>query len=530
MAGAAVVLAVLVYGDHVRHGGWVGDAWLTRAWYVLYPHDSFTGTVGHFLDLKSMSPRPANAVYRVLLNEWLSGDMGAWYAWQLITGVGMCVALYVLLRELGVRFWDAAAVSVLLVVFPASASLWLWSPVAHASLAITLGLVGFLLAMRGFRANGRRARALHAASLLAFLLSVLLYEICLPLFLASFLLYALRVPRRRALARWAADCAVLLPVAILVTRSTEARDQGLGGSISHAGEIVGDLPRLALQNLLPFGSFIILAAALLAAFYLAAAAVARRCPPGDPLGQRLRFFFALTSAGLLVVALGYLIYVPGLLYYHPLSPGIGDRVNAVAGIGWVFILYALLAMLATLIARAVRRPPLFAGLATAALAATLGVSWLAPIAEESRGYVSAYLQGERVRSVVTRAIPDPTDHPAIWTFGQPVEASPGIPIFANYWNMTAAMALAYHDHGVRSFVALPGTSFDCRSDGMVPGGSPEYPEPGPGRLGRFGSRYGHTYFVDTVHGQFATVANRKQCLSLRDAFQRAPRLSLSDSG
>jgi hypothetical protein len=524
MVGLFCAVAFLVYGSHVRDGGWVGDSWLTRSWYSTYPHGSFFATVDHFLELNSMSARPANAVYRVALNEWFGGDTTAWFAWQALSCVCMCLTLYALMRELGIVFWDAAAMALLVLVFPASVSLWLWSAVAHASLAIALGSVGFILALRAFRAAGRRRWLLHAASILLFVLSVLLYEVCLPVFLASFLVYALRAPRREAGSRWAVDCLVLIPIALAVTGSTEAHSQDLAGTISHAGEMAAQLPPFVFGRLLPFASVRPLAFVLLAAVYACGVVVLRRLPAGNPVRGRLRFLFGLTGAGLLLVVLGYLIYFPGLDYYLPLGRGVGDRVNAVAGIGWVLALYALLAMIATLAVSALRQAPFYAGLATAALALAVGLSWLAPIAAESRAYVGAYREGQRVLEVVRKAVPDPPPGTAIWTFGQPVEISPGVPVFANYWNMTGAVALMYHDHRVRGFVGLPGTTFECGPAGLIPRQDPEYAAPPAARLGRFGSRYGRTYFVDTVSGQFTNLKTRRQCLGSRDAFSLSPQL------
>lgn len=518
------LIAVLVYGENARDGGWVGDAWLTRAWYVLYPHNDFFATVGHFLDLNSMSARPANAVYRVALNEWFGGDTEAWFAWQIASCVCMCFAIYALLRELGLAFLDATAIVVLLAIFPASAAIWLWSPVVHASLAIALAAVGFLLALRAFRAEGRRRLALHLASLLLFLLSLLLYEVCLPLILASFLLYALQAPKRQAARRWLVDCAVVVPLALLVSGPSESRGQDVAGSFSHAIDMATELPTLLFEKLLPFESAPWLAALALAALYAwGLRTMLRRVD--DRVGPRLRRLFAVNAAGVVVIALGYLVYVPGLDYYHPLATGIGDRVNAIPALGWVLFLYSLVAVLATLLTQRLQRRQTAVVLLTGSLAVALGISWLAPIADESRAYVAATEEGDRVLEVVERAVPDPPRGSAIWTFGQPVEISPGVPVFANYWNMTGAVALSYHDRHIRSFVALPGTSFECRADGVVPGGNFEYfPPRQPGVLGRFGSRYGRTWFVDTVRGQIAAVDSRARCLEVSQTFPRSPQL------
>lgn len=525
LAAFLTLLAFLVYGNNARDGGWVGDAWASRAWYALYPHQNFFSTVGHFFNLNSsMAARPANAAYRVALYGLFGADTSAWFAWQIASCICMCLAFYALLREIGLTYRDAATLSVLLAVFPASASLWLWSPVIQASFAMSLAALGFLLALRGFQAHGRRRLVLHFASLLLFVFSILLYEVCLPLFLASFLLYAVRVPLRTAATRWLVDCVVLLPIAFLVTSSTEARDQGISGSIKHAGAIAGQLPSLLFGRLLPMGSVQALAIIAVASVYAWGIFAIRQRPTTDPLHARLRFLFALTGAGIVVILLGYSIYVPGLSYYLPLGRGIGDRVNAVAGIGWVLGLYALAAMTATLMSMKLNRAALVATIGTAALTIALGLSWLAPIAYESRAYIAADKEGYRVLHVIKRAIPNPSYEGAIWAFGQPVETAVGVPVFANSWNMTAAVELTYHDRHLRSFVALPETHFECLATGVVPEGNTEYPPPAPGTLGYFGSRYGHTYFVDTERGQFATVDSQAQCVQLRQDFPISPEL------
>ncbi len=526
LAALLTLVAVLVYGEHARDGGWIGDAWLTRAWYALYPHGDFFATVGHFLDLDSMAARPANAVYRVALNGWFGADTGAWYAWQIGSGICMCLALYALMRQLGMRYLDAAAVVTLLVVFPASSSMWLWSPIVNASLSIALGAIGFLLALRAFRAEGRRRLLLHGGSLLLFVVSLLLYEVCLPFFLTSFLVYVLRAPRREAAARWLLDCLVVLPLALAVSGASEARGSGVGGAIDHAWNMASQLPDLLLGTLLPFDGAQALAFALLLVLYGWSGWTVWRRAEQDPLRRRLRALLAIAGAGLVVVLLGYLIYVPGLDYYRPLAEGIADRVNAVAAIGWTIFLYASLALLATLVTQKLPRAPLVATGATAALVLALGLSWVPPVEEESRNYVAAYEEGERMLDLVERAVPDPQPGAAIWTFAQPVEISPGVPVFANYWNMSAAAALRYHRHTVRSFVGFLGTRFQCTPEGVIPTGHPEYPPPPTGELGRFGSRYGRTYFVDTVSGRFAPVDSRARCLELRQAFPRATELPL----
>lgn len=523
LAAALAVLAVFVYGPHVADGGFIGDAWTTRAWYQLYPHGEFFATVSHFLHLSTMSTRPLNAVYRVLLNDAFGGDMGAWFAWQAISCAATSVLLYLLLRRLGFPFLDGAAVAILVFVFPAATSLRLWTPVIHASLAISLAILGFLLALSAFDSRDRRGERLrHGGSLLLFVASLLLYEVALPVMLASVLLYRLRVPWRRAARRWALDLAVLLPIALTVTRSpsSAAQAQNGSGALSHAWSILEACPRLLAHTLLPFGGWYGVGAfALLPA---SALALLRLLPTDDPRRPPLRRFLTVFAAGLLVVLLGYSIYVPAIDYYQPTATGIADRVNAVAGIGWVLILYAGLGLLAVLLAGRRRRIRLLVPAAIGVGAVVLVGAWLPRIAKDSADYVAAYREGQRTLAAVRTALPDPAPGTTIWTFGQPVQIAQGVPVFGNAWDMTDSVALMYRDPGIRSYVGFPGTILECRAHWLVPSGNVNYPATSPPEASEFASRYGTTYFVDTVTGRSAPIESRGGCLRALRLFRLSP--------
>jgi hypothetical protein len=519
-----LVIAVLVYGPHAQSGGFIGDAWTTRAWYQLYPHGDFLDTVNRFLQLSSMSTRPLNAFYRVLLNDAFGGEMGAWFAWQAISCAAMSGLLFLLLRRLRFPSLDSAAIAVLVFLFPAATALRFWTPVIHASLAISLAILGFLLAFWAFdRGTGRAAAAGHAGSLLLFAASLLLYEVALPIMLASALLYRLRVPWRRAARRWLLDVAVLIPIALTVTRSSSAaaQQQSGSGSLSHAWTILADCPRLLAHTLLPLGGWYGVAA--FALLLVGSVVLLRLLPAADRRRPAVRRFLGVFCAGILVVLLSYSIYAPGIDYYRPTAPGIADRVNAVAGIGWVLVLYAGLGLLGVLLAgrRYNRR---IAAAVTAAGAAVLLAAWVPIVATDSRHYDAAYREGQRTLAVVRSALPDPPPGTTIWTFGQPVEIAPGVPVFGNTWDMTDSVALMYRDPTVRGYVGFPGTILECRDRWLAPFGNASYPTASPPESSEFASRYGSLYFVDTVTGQFAAIDSRAACLRALRTFHPSPAL------
>jgi hypothetical protein len=516
-------LAAALYGPHAIDGGFIGDAWATRAAYVFSPHPGFFGTVGYFLEASNIATRPLYAVYRVALNETLGPHAGFWLAWQGATCVLMSLSIYLLLRRLSFSFLDAGVVAVLLLLFPAASALRLWTPVIHAPLAIAMAAFGFILALSAFDAHGPRRLLLHGASLILFAASVLLYEVALPVLLASVLLYRLKTRWRTAATRWAVDCAVLVPIALTVTRSSEsaAQDQSNSGLLPHAARILDQSLTLLTTVILPFGGAQWYVLGLIVLLPGVAALVARRLPASDPARIQLRRWLAVLAAGLLVVALGYAIYVPGIDYYEPLAPGIANRVNAVPGIGWVLALYALIMLAATLALRGLRDARILAPGLAALACALIAVGWVRSDLRDADAFTNSYQEGQRVLASIGAALPKAPPKSTIWTFGQPTEIAPGIPVFGNTWDMTASVQLLYEDPTLRSYVGFTDTSFECRPDGVVAAGNPSYPRP-PLGLGAFGSPYGNTYFVETTTGRIESIRNPSQCVRAAHSFHRSP--------
>jgi hypothetical protein len=516
---ALAALAAAIYGHHAIHGGFIGDGWANVGIYELAPKHGLAGGIESFLAQPSISPRPLYAVYLTALNMVLGTHMGLWLAWLVATNVLMCASVYALLRELDFARLDAGLMATLLLIFPAASSLRLWTAVVQAPLAIALTAVGFLVALRAFDSRGGRRLALHGASLALFAASLLLYEIALPVMLASVLLYRFRVPWRVASTRWVADCGVLLPLALAVTRSSAAGTQQGDGMWDHAAAIFDQAQTLLATVVLPLGSDRWHVLALVAMVPLAAIAVRSRLPRDDPARATLRRWLTVVLAGLVVAGLGYAIYVPGIDYYSPMGLGIANRVNAVPGVGWVLVVYGIVRLAATMAFRGLASAPLLgAGLSLAACV-LLGASWVQATARDADAYERAYLEGARVLSLVQAAVPDPPEHSAIWTFGQPVEIRPGIPVFGNTWDFPTSLQLRYGTPAIAGYVGFPGTTFDCQADRIVPGGNPNYQG---ANAELFAVGYGRTYFVDATTGRSQRIRTPAQCRKAAQAFPRSP--------
>ncbi|HEX2160315.1 MAG TPA: hypothetical protein VHF88_00650 [Thermoleophilaceae bacterium] len=519
------LIATVVYGPHAIHGGFLSDAWAARTLYEFAPQDDFLGRLGHLLSQPNVSPRPLQGVYVAVQNAVFGPHMGLWLTWQGAMSVVMSLVLYLLLRELRFSWQDAGAIAVLVLIFPAASSIRLWTAPMSA-LTISLALLGFLLALRAFRRDGARRIALHGLSLAVFAASLLLYEVALSAMLASVLVYRLCVPWRAAGARWLVDVVVLVPLAALVTRSESSswEAQTFDGMWRHATVFWDEAQTLLTSVVLPFGTDRWYALALIALIPAIAVLLARQLPSSDPARADLRRWLLTVLAGLAIVALGYAMFVPAMDYYTPLRPGIANRINAVPSIGWVLVLYGLAMLAATIAFRGQRQRRLGASALALVACAIVAASWLESIDREAEAYMRAYSEGERVLQTVETLLPDPPPHSVIWTFGQPVEIAPGIPVFGNTWDMTGSVQLMYDDPTITSYVGHPGTTFDCERERIVAGG-PAYLVPSSPGAQPLSSPYGPTYFVDTVDGRLQRIRSRAECRRARVSFELSPALA-----
>ena len=529
-AVAALLLALLcacVYGRHAVDGGFISDSWPNRSVYVFAPHGGFTNEVGRFLEEPNLAARPLYAVYLVVLNAVFGPHMGYWFAWLGLTNVLMALSLYLLLRKLDFSLLDAFLVSALVLIFPAASSIRFWAATVQISAAVTLALLGFLVALKAFDTDKRHAFLLHCGSIALFVSSLLFYEAALPAMLVSILLYRLRVPWRKALPRWLVDLVVLTTVATVVAGSAHGAKevQTLSGMWHHANAIFGQTWTLLAVNVLGFNSSAWYVIALVALLPLAAGLVVVMDRPSYPSNALFRRSLTIFAASGLIIALGYVVFVPGIDLYVPLGPGNLNRINAVPAIGWVLMLYALLKLAATLAFRHTRGSGRLVATFVAAGSIFVGVGWVKEDLSYSDAYISAYREDARILATVQTAIPNPRPGGTIWTFGQPVEVVPGVPVFGNYWDMTTSVQLQYGTSNINSYVAFPGMSIDCRARALIPGNNLNYPPVYPLRANPFYSSYGRTYFIDTSSGRFVLIRSRKDCVSASESFEFGPVLA-----
>jgi hypothetical protein len=504
------LVGALAFGPHVRHGGFYNDDWSFATTFQYAPDPGLLGAIRAF-DWYSF--RPVSMLYLPAMHEIFGMRAELHLALVALSAVALSGTLYWLLRTLAMERMHAGAVAVLVLLFPASDANRLWAAASIALPAIALYLAGSVLALKGLAARGRRAAVLHAGAVVLYVLSVMTYEVAAGAILLSVFLYRLRTSWRTALSRWAIDVAAVVPVLLLVTSGTWNEPQSLGTTVRHARTIADQAVTVLADATVPFGdppTGLVIAVLLLVA--VAGALVWQRLPRGDPVGRELQRWLSVGLAAVCAIAAGYAIFVPAdPNTYAPLMPGQGNRINGLAAIGFVLLIYSVVMLAATLVARRARpRREWSAGVALA-VALVLGWGWLQRIDEHADAWDRSAAAQTEIVNRIGRAVPPPRRGTTIYAVRLPTLAAPGVPIFGATWDLAGALAIDWDDPSISAFPAVPGTSFSCGERGIS----------AQNWLDAFDSQttdYGRAVVVDVAAVTAVRVPDRRSCLSIARRF------------
>jgi len=523
--GALLVgLGIAVYGPHVVRGGFMGDDWVFRADYERF---GYWGFIEQLLDPDSpesgpIAPGPALArpvavVFYATSYRLLGTSAVPHLALALCLGVLMSFLLFLVLRKLGMERLHAAAIAALVLLFPAADSPRLWPAAALIEFAISLFLLGLLLALGGLERTGRAAVLRHAAAVGCYVLGILCYELVVGGVLLTVLVYRLRAPWRTAVRRWLVDIAALGLAAAYVRFVGRPQDfVPLSSQLETARTIQGQartlLSRLGIQDGQAWVDLKVLALLL-----AAAAALALFLPRTDELRGDLRRWVVAALAGIVAVGAGYVALLPieGRL---PLYAGVGNRVNIGAAAGYVVLIYALSVLAGTMVVRAlsavrtVRHARAWAAGFGVAVAFAVGLLWTEAVVEDRR----AWDRAESIRSqtlATLRELPRPAPGSTVYTFGVAGETAPGVPTFSAVWDLTGAVRVLWKDHTLR---AIPSSSLERGAFGHTTGAFGIACTPSSVRpLGRYSPRdaspYGRTIFVHIPSRAYVLIRDRRAC-------------------
>ncbi len=527
----ATILLVLVagaaYGSHVVNGGFLMDDWsnaakteylasccgpgVTRAGPTGYLNVARSmlndGPAGHHLGLPIVVP-PAHFLFGTRPEPHLALAVGL--------AVLMSAALYLLLRTLGLARLHSGLISTLVLIFPFTDSVRLWPMASYDQLSVVLWLLGLVVALHGLRQRSQaHAVAVHGGALAMFVAGVLIYEPLAGAVVLGAVLYVGRTAWRGALVRWAADIAVTgLTLSYAVAHTLPDGVLSWKDRVDHARLIADDSMTLLSQVLVPFADVDpILVTALVLWIPATALATWLLMPRGDAFRGELERWLVVAGIALVTIGGGYLLMVRAS-YGTPLAAGIENRVNMVAAMGWVALIYAAAMLAALLVARRARSSPLRAAAGPVVLALLVGAGYLVELDDSRAAYAASATEQKRVLDAVARFGPYPPGS-TIYAFGQPGFTAPGVPVYAWVWDLNPAAKMRLQDPSVQAHPILPETAIRCNFTDMYP-------------QNRFGfgegqaASYDAAFFVNVERGAMERVRDIADCTAAARRFRPGP--------
>jgi hypothetical protein len=188
--------------------------------------------------------------------------------------------------------------------------------------------------------------------------------------------------------------------------------------------------------------------------------------------------------------------------------GTVNRVNALAAIGIVLLVYSSVMLLAASVARVARLPEGAAAAAAMGLAALLCAAYVHRSAADARYWDRAASDQRWVVSGIRAAFPQPPGGSVIFAFDTPLTVGPGVPVLNTRLDLTSSLRLAYAS---RSLDAVPLAGLGelrCTPAGPIAGDA--------------GGRYGRSHLLDVRARRDSPLLSASRCEEAR-AYDARPR-------
>jgi hypothetical protein len=378
------------------------------------------------------------------------------------------VLLYVIIDRLGAPRFLAVGVPLVFAAAPHYSTDRFWLASYSAPTSVALALAGIYALMRAASAHGRRLLGWLVGAGAAIVLSVLFYEVAVPLLVIVVLVlwYRARLGLDNsviaAISSSLSLAGVLIYKAIASTTLAAGSSYHLGyetGFAHHIGYLVSGSVKVNFGTYglaLPYVVWWIFAhrptwTASGASLLVGLVVLAYLARSGRDLGLPVRrlngrpIWLLVAAAGLALIVLGYAMFlVTGEIYFT--SAGIDNRVNIVAAIGVaVLAVGLLLGAIQPLSAR--RQETIFAaGVALLAATGTLITTTLADY------WTAANTRQREVVAGLSDAMPTKISNATVVLDGTCPEIGPGV-VFAAPDDLGAALRTHYHDPTIRGPVA-----------------------------------------------------------------------------
>jgi hypothetical protein len=342
----------------------------------------------------------------------------------------------------------------------------------------------------------------------------------------SVLLYRLRIPWRKAAARWAADVALVLVALVHLALNAPPRRQASGSpghSLARAGTIADQALSVFTSSVAPL--FAVPRGVVLVVLVVVAALCAKLASRAGAIdAARIRRCLWMLCGGTVGVAAAYAIYLPAATdSYLPLQTGERNRVNVVAALPMSALVVGSLALLAALVSvgrLSGRRGTI---VYVALVVGTAGV-FGAHLRRDEATWIAAAQKQNAVLSAM-RTIVRPQQGSAIMMFGSPgyvrrvqrfgnLRLTTSVSVFSTWWeSLGAARVRAFPSGAVAAYYVSQSSRLLCRPrrayyiayDGILRD-----------------MEYGQLYFMDPVRRVVATVTSQASCKRAQQQFAPGP--------
>ncbi|MGH3264644.1 MAG: hypothetical protein ACRDNS_21925, partial [Trebonia sp.] len=255
----------------------------------------------------------------------------------------------------------------------------------------------------------------------------------------------------------------------------------------------------------------------------AAGALAWRLPRTAKTGRAALRRWAITSgvAAAAVIA-PLLVFVPGMFYYEPLAPGLGNHINipiaAPLGVLIVAIIMFAVTAVTELGRNVVAANPRLITYPVLALAllwfGAVAVDGVEDVRTNANIWNTASARQIAILAAIKHSITTPVHNATFLTFDAPGAVAPGMPTFFSPFELRSAVKVFLNRSDVQGYPVIAGvSSVSCLARGVqvASGGVVESTSP-----------YGETYFVDVAGTRSLLVTSQSSCQARLPSFPPGP--------
>jgi hypothetical protein len=499
--GLIALLAVLIYVNHVLHGGWYSDDWAHV--------DQTSGGIG-LVEAFELDQSPLYRPLQTLVLAVLFVTIGSDPTTHLSIGVLLAGLqgwlFYVVLRVLRLRPLIAALASAMFVVLPYIDATRLWPTMIPIQFAGCLFLLGLLAALRGLSRSA--SPAWHAIAAFLYAAAMLTYELVVGLVMVVPLLYAIRAGWRRAIPRLAVDyMAIAVVLAVSLPSAADERPATLTPDfvferarqlLAASGEVFRSMPPWSEVSGGTPGLLLLLAGVV-------GAGIAIRA--GSTAGRAFAAWGKIALVALVFALGGLLMFFVGDPYYVPRLTGLGNRTAVFAAFGAVLLLISLIAIALGGLGSLLRQPRAGWALALLVVVATSADLAVRELRQQD-SWAASWSEQQRIVAAFEPIARDLPAEVSLVSFGHPTHLADEVPVFYASWDLRGALKTTYD---------LPGLSaHPWTADGLCTRSGVSFVDSSGTARELYG--YHQLIFVDVRTRASVAIRDRRACVSTIDAW------------